>query len=105
MLKYLKNEYIKICLKKISFIFLLQVCDRFNHEQTDQLRSEIDSTLRDLEQSQKLSNRTTMNKFPSRFSRSSPPLRNNYRSSSADEQRNHRLLPKISFENDSINER
>jgi hypothetical protein len=46
-----------------------------------------------------------MNKFPSRFSRSSPPLRNNYRSSSADEQRNHRLLPKISFENDSINER
>ena len=83
----------------------MQVHNRFNHERTDQLRSDIDSTLRDLEQSQKISNRTMITKFPSRVSRSSPPLRTNYRSASADEQRNHRSSSKVSFENNSINER
>ncbi|CAF4308220.1 unnamed protein product [Rotaria sp. Silwood2] len=76
-----------------------------NQEQTDQLRSDINSCLRGLEQSQQISNQRTTNILPSRISRSSSPIRNNYRSSSADEKRSHRLLPRISFEDDPIIER
>ncbi|CAF3327624.1 unnamed protein product [Rotaria sp. Silwood1] len=78
---------------------------RTNQEQTDQLRSDINSCLRDLEQSQKICNQRTNNILSSRISRSSSPIRNNYRSSSADEKRSHRLLPKVSFEDDPIIER
>ncbi|UJR26108.1 hypothetical protein I4U23_007454 [Adineta vaga] len=79
--------------------------DRLYSDKTDQLRSDIASSLRDLEQSQQASYQTSLNKFPLRSSRSSPPLRHNYRSSSAGEQRNYQSLPKVSFEHDALNER
>lgn len=80
----------------------IQVHDRLNSEQ---LRSDIVSSLRDLEQSQQASFQTTLNKPPLRSSRTSPPSRHNYRSSSAGEQRNHPMLPRVSFEHDLPHER
>ncbi|CAF3790687.1 unnamed protein product [Rotaria sordida] len=79
--------------------------NRSNQEQTNQLRSDINSCLRDLEQSPQISNQRTTNILSSRISRSSSPIRNNYRSSSAGEQRSHRSLPRISFADDPIIER
>jgi septal ring factor EnvC (AmiA/AmiB activator) len=79
--------------------FFSKARSRLNQQQTDQLRSDINSSLNDLEQSQKLSNQLT------RVSRSVSPIHHSYRSSSADEQRNHRLISKVSFENNPLIER
>ncbi|CAF0778111.1 unnamed protein product [Adineta ricciae] len=77
----------------------------YNRLNSDQIRSDIVSSLRDLEQSQQASFQTTLNKPPLRSSRSSPPSRHNYRSSSAGEQRKHQMLPRVSFEHDLPHER
>ncbi|CAF1282728.1 unnamed protein product [Adineta steineri] len=71
-----------------------RVRKRYNYEPIDQLRSDLNSSLYDLEQSQQ-----------TRLSRSSPPTRLNYRSASAGEPRTYSSIPKVSFENDSIIER
>ncbi len=79
-----------------------------DREKTDQLRSDIDSSLLELEQlqqnhTQRVSGRT------SRISRSlspSPIRTNNNRSLSADEQRQRRsTTPKVSFQDDPIIEK
>jgi len=78
-----------------------------NQEQTDQLRSDIDSSLLELERlqqdyTQHMSNRTQ------KISRSKSlsPIRNNNRSSSVDEQRQRRsTTPKVSFQDDPIIEK
>jgi hypothetical protein len=74
-----------------------------NQEGTNQLRSDIDSSLVELEQLQQNYNQRITHRT-SRFSRSqSPsPIRNNKRSSSADETRQR---PKVSFQDDPIIER
>ena len=76
-------------------------------ERTDQLRSDIDSSLVELEQLQKSHAQLIANR-PKRVSRSqSPsPIRQPYRSSSADEQRSRRsITPKVSFQDDPIIEK
>ncbi len=77
------------------FFFFSQARSRLNPQQTDQLRSDINSTLHDLEQSQQ----------NTRISRSLSPIRHSYRSSSVDEQRNYRLNSKFSFEDNPLIER
>ncbi|CAF1244257.1 unnamed protein product [Adineta steineri] len=73
-------------------------------DQTNQLRSDIDSSLYELEQLQqdytkRLSSQTT--KIPR--ARSLSPIRNKNRSSSADEQRHRRTTtPRVSFQDDPI---
>ncbi|CAF1360367.1 unnamed protein product [Rotaria magnacalcarata] len=79
--------------------------NRLNQEQADQLREDINSSIRDLEQSQRTTTTTTANIYPSRLSQSSPPSRDNHRSASADEQRNYRATSKVSFKDDPLGER
>ncbi|CAF3178052.1 unnamed protein product [Rotaria socialis] len=78
--------------------------NRLNQEQADQLREDINSSIRNLEQSQRTTT-STANIYPSRLSHSSPPLRDNHRSASADEQRNYRATSKISFKDDPLGDR
>ncbi|CAF4555386.1 unnamed protein product, partial [Rotaria magnacalcarata] len=52
--------------------------NRLNQEQADQLREDINSSIRDLEQSQRTTTTTTANIYPSRLSQSSPPSRDNH---------------------------
>ncbi|CAF4012931.1 unnamed protein product [Rotaria sp. Silwood2] len=80
-----------------------------NQEQTDQLRTDIDSSLLELEQFQRNHAQRIFNST-SKISRSKSlsPIRNNNnnRSSSVDEQRRRRsITPKVSFYDDPINER
>lgn len=75
----------------ICIFFLSQARTHLHPEQTDQLRADIDSSLRELERSQE----------NTRSSRSLTPHRQNYRSASADELGNGRLTSKVSFENSS----
>jgi hypothetical protein len=78
-----------------------------NQEQTDQLRSDIDSSLLELEQLQQnytqyTSGRTSKNSR----SQSSSPIRTHSRSLSADDQRQRRsITPKVSFQDDPIIEK
>jgi hypothetical protein len=78
-----------------------------NQEQTDQLRSDIDSSLHDLEHLQQnyaqyISGRPTKTSR----SQSSSPIRNNTRSLSADDHRQRRsTTSKVSFQDDPIIER
>lgn len=76
-----------------------------NQEQTDQLRSEINSSLRELEQAQARSNRLIPKVYPSRTARSTSPILMSHRSASADEQRYRRLSPKVSFRDDPISDK
>jgi len=75
-----------------------------NQDQTDQLRSDIDSSLLELEQLQQ--NYTQrISRRPSRISRSKSlsPIRKKTRSLSANEQQQRRRSPaKVSFQDDPI---
>jgi hypothetical protein len=78
-----------------------------NQEQTDQLRSDIDSSLHELEQLQQNYTQYTSGRT-SQISRSqSPsPIRTQSRSLSADDQRQRRsTTPKVSFQDDPIIEK
>jgi hypothetical protein len=76
-----------------------------NQEQTDQLRSDIDSSLLELEQLQQNYTQYTSGRT-SKISRSqsSSPIRTHSRSLSADNQRRS-TTPKVSFQDDPIIEK
>ncbi|CAF3199092.1 unnamed protein product [Rotaria socialis] len=80
---------------------------RTNPEQTDQLRSDIDSSLHELERFQQNHSQHIVNprSKPTR-SRSLSPTHNKNRSSSVDPQpRRRSVTPKVSFQDDPINRR
>lgn len=76
-------------------MIFLKARNRLNQEQTEQLRADINSSLRDLELSEPISERTIANVFPSRISRSL----------SADQERHYRSAPKVSFKDDPLIDR
>jgi len=78
-----------------------------NQDQTDQLRSDIDASLLELEQLQKNSTQHTSDRRPNiSRSLSSSPIRTHNRSLSADEQRQRRsTTSKVSFQDDPIIEK
>lgn len=93
---------------EISLQFIrIKMHQQGNSERTDQLRSDIDASLAELEQLQKnhaqlIASRATR----SSRSQSPSPIRKPYRSSSADEQRSRRSpTPKVSFQDDPIIEK
>jgi hypothetical protein len=81
--------------------------NRTNQDQTDQLRSDIDSSLLELEQLQKNFTQQTSTRRPKISRSQSPsPIRSPIRSSSADAQRQQRsTTPKVSFQDDPIIEK
>jgi DNA repair exonuclease SbcCD ATPase subunit len=88
--------------KSDLFKYLKQMRNHADPEQTDQLRSDIDSSLHELEQLQENYAQRISNQRPrsSRSQSSSPSRYNNYRSSSMDERRS--TTPKVSFRDDPI---
>ena len=80
---------------------------RANQDQTDQLRSDIDSSLFELERLQKNLTQQTPGRRPNISRSQSPsPIRSPLRSSSADGQHPRRsTTPKVSFQDDPIVEK